>query len=298
MRHSQQQAGAGRHSPQPSSRPASSQALRISLQGLNSSVLKQSLGQLLQGRLDDAAAAADTDSLEIVVSGQLRLQSPTRQRSPSPHARERQHAASNSSSGSRDSPGSGTIRRFEEQLLATREAVAAAAERAGRAPLQGVLRDMQSMITRMEAVCSSGEGEAGACSPQGQRTQGRSSGQSPHHQSPVKQHHRSPCAGPVSRGCSPGGSPGQRLTYAAGRRPASAGGCDWQGGQAYHAAGAEQLRCSSAFARARSPHRQGPKVKSPDRHKLRGRLHLIQDRLAKVEVSVAGWLLASMSVAL
>jgi hypothetical protein len=293
----------------PSPRPGSSHALRISLQGLNRNVLKQSLGQLLQGKLDEASS--DTDSLEIVVSGQLRLQSSPSPRhraaSPSPTPQQRQHVTSTGSNGSDGSLGSSTIRRFEQQLNATREAVAAAAERAGRAPLQGVLRDMQSMITRMEAICAAeGNADASAAAVCSSPKRG-SPHQSPHAQhqqqmqSPQQQskHYWSPTANSAARGRSPVphmiASSAQRLTYSTSRRPGSAGSSlgEWQepqiNGQSPRGAGAGLLQpCSSAFARNRSPRRQGqgqgPKVKSPDKHKLRGRLHWIQDRLAKLEV--------------
>jgi hypothetical protein len=309
----------------PSPRPGSSHALRISLQGLNRNVLKQSLGQLLQGKLDEATS--DTDSLEIVVSGQLRLQSSPSPRhrasSPSPSPQQRQHVTSTGSNGSDGSLGSSTIRRFEQQLNATREAVAAAAERAGRAPLQGVLRDMQSMITRMEAACTAeGNGDAAAaaaCGSPNRASPRQHYRHSPHHsphaqyqqhmQSPQQQskHYWSPTANSAARSRSPvphmtASSP-QHLTYSTSRRPGSAGSSlgEWQEpqsrGHSPRGASAGLLQpCASAFARNRSPRRQGQgpgsKVKSPDKHKLRGRLHWIQDRLAKLEVrgdAQTGW---------
>lgn len=278
-------------------------------------MLKQSLGQLLEGQLgqqgdaaDDGSAGRLGDSLEIVVSGQLRLASPPRQRTPSPH-RGHQLAsaggASHHSSGSNGGGGSDAhIRHFDEQLEATRAAVTAAAASAGRAPLQGVLRDMHTMVARMEAVCSNSWQQGGtpgsAAAPGGpshqkqdspvcrqQQQQGASQCMYQVHNQYMNPtivsaaHSRSPHRVSAS---SQGGSPAH---YSSPQRLASSlgGGCP---------------RTPTACSPGRSsPRRQAPpapmpqqgpgKLRSPDRHKLRGRLHQVQDRLAKLEVSVGLW---------
>jgi hypothetical protein len=286
-------------SSRPGSAPAGN-ALRISLQGLNKSVLQQSLGQLLlQSQLEGAEADAG-NSLEIVVSGQLRLQ-PSPRRSPSPH----HHQCAASDGGSSSSSGGSSadvIRHFDSQLRATQAVVAAAAASAGRAPLQSVLKDMQGVVSRMEAVCGTAEqNHSPASGPRPSPKKHSSISQqgpprrSPGHHSSQQQHTRSPQTHPVPRSRSPIPSMTPQRLFSSPRRPGSAGsvfGTDWQQHQQHQQqqgspSGLSQP-CTPAFARSRSPRRRPPPagltLKSPDRNKLRGQLHQVQDRLAKLEV--------------
>jgi len=275
---------------------AAGKSLRISLQGINSNVLRQSLG-MLQGQLD--AGEVEGDTVDIVVSGQLCLQRspspphhhhhPQQQvRQPAPQQQQRrqqqqqqvsqrQHRRSSSANGGCD-----VVRHFDEQLQATKAAVAAASAGAGRAPLQSVLREMQSMIARMEAVCCRDEAP-GSGRPLTQQAQ-QECKQSAATQAAQGQQPRHLRASPAHNGHSSSPDMPPRA-YCNQRRPGSAGSItDWQ---------QQAACCSPAFARSRSPRRQlmvggqGGKLRSPDRHKLRGRLHTVQDRLARLEVSRA-----------
>lgn len=223
--------------------------LSISLQQLGPAVLRQSWA-MLQGQQqhgDDDDDDAD-GSVDIVVSGQLHLQRSPKHRIPSPS--QPQQTGSSSSSNA--------IKRFDKQLEATRAAVAAAAATAARAPLQGVLKEMQSMIAHMEAVCCTGGSESAS-----HNATPREGHEQPHCQSAWQEH------------------------AAAGRRNgAPAKGCSSSSPQDWH-----QQPCDSAYVRHSPRSRRlaanqgGSKPRSPDRHKLRGRLHQVQDRLSKLEVS-------------
>lgn len=254
-------------------------------------MLQQSLNLLQSGQHQLAAAQQGADALEIVVSGQLCLApSPTgRQRAPPlsnirtafPERRQQQagEKAPDCSSAGGNSVSSNVILHFEKQLEATKAAVAAAEARAGRpgVPLQGVLRDMQSMVARMEAACGSAGGgvqdpstAVGTHSPPPRGDAAlRRSVQHQAKQMPSPQRCRSP------------------------RRPgtASAVADGWNQQQHQQAAVSTSQPCSPAFSQRNrnspfsSPHADSKFTRSPDRHKLRGRLHLVQDRLAKLEVS-------------
>jgi hypothetical protein len=166
--------------------------------------------------------------------------------------------------------------------------VTAAATTAGRAPLQGVLRDMHSMISRMEAVCTNSWQEAAAASASPQKAapqQGHR--QSTQHQS-AQQYLQQKGASAAGRSRSPAPVVASQRLHGSPWRPGSAGSMsDWQ----------QQTRtgspqpCAQAYNRSRSPRRQPAPaspakapMRSPDRHKLRGRLRQVQDRLAKLEV--------------
>jgi hypothetical protein len=171
--------------------------------------------------------------------------------------------------------------------------VTAAATTAGRAPLQGVLRDMHSMISRMEAVCTNSwqEGAAAAAAAAGASPQ-KAAPQQGHRQSaqhqPAQQCLQQKGASAAGRSRSPAPNMAAQLLHASPWRPGSAGSMsDWQ---QQTGTGSPQP-CAQAYSRSRSPRRQPAAaspakslMRSPDRHKLRGRLRQVQDRLAKLEV--------------
>lgn len=216
---------------QPQSQPTVNMAV-TGLQGL-----QQGLAAALAGGAKPAATGSD--DVEILISGQVRLQcSPVRQRPGSAAAA----VDGGSAAVSRTAAGTPDRRQWgKSDPDAAAEAFAAQAK-----PLQDALRDVHSMIAEMESLCQNGgSANAGSCSTGTGR---------------ALAHKIAPAvAAAVVKACR--GNEKQQL----------------QDGFA-----AVQLQGKGPGRQLQA--KQQPR--SPDKHKLRGQLHGVQERLVKLEVKM------------
>lgn len=264
----------GVSTPERSRRSSSSQQQPeqgVNVEFSNLQGLRQGLAAAITGRSSSRAMTAAggmcSDDVEIIVSGQVRLQcSPVRQRQQlsdaaqcnAEEAADEQVAQALAVAASRSpdrcrAAGRGKAAAAAMQQAADEKAAAAAAAAlaAQTKPLKAALQEVHGMIAAMENMChSSGHGGSG------------------------------------SSNCD-GAGPAQVLTYKSSSAATAAAAAAGKAARAGSPSSCWQ-RQSSPVPRSHQhlPPQQQQRMRSPDRYRLRGQLKHVQEQLVKLEVKM------------